>query len=46
MLSCGGVLKRALENARKSVSARDQTDSTDMSYSEMHYLLHALGIEE
>lgn len=31
---------------RVKVSARDQTDSTDMSYSEMHYLLHALGIEE
>lgn len=46
MLSCGGNLKRAIENARKSVAARDRNDSPDLSYSEMHNLLQALEITE
>lgn len=45
MLSCGGDLRRAIANAKKSLVNRDRTDSSDVSYSEMCLFFQALGIE-
>lgn len=46
MLDCGGDLKKAIRNARKSLIELERTESSDASYSEMCNFFNALEIKE
>ncbi len=46
MLDCGGDLKKAIRNARKSLIELESTESSDASYSEMCNFFNALEIKE